>query len=161
MSKQWHWSTGQYFSIPLCKLRGEHMPWSRALPHCCLMLVFSASVRTQASLRDLSTFLGPSVSVGAGIHSHSRTGAMQDMFFEFSDSRFPEADGYLIVVNHGNMPTKPFINSCLLLGPGMLVIPSNLPALLWHLIAVCFGHSVFSFFQGVENTFSLAECKDK
>lgn len=82
------------------------------------------------------------------------------MFFEFSDSRPPEADGYLTVVNHGNVTSKSFIDSFLLVGPGMLVIPSSLPALLWHLIAVCFGHSVFSFFQDIENAFCLAVCKD-
>lgn len=54
------------------------MPWSRTLPHWSLgqILVFSASIHTQDSLRDLSPLLAPRVSVGAGIHSHGRTGAV-------------------------------------------------------------------------------------
>lgn len=61
---------------------------------------------------------------------------MQDMFFEFSDSRSREADGYLTVVNHGCVTSKSFISCFLLIGPGMLVVPLSLPALLWQLIAV-------------------------
>lgn len=47
------------------------------------------------------------------------------MCFEFPDSKFLEADGHLTVGNLGSVVSKSLVNSFLLVGPGMLVIPSS------------------------------------
>lgn len=116
------------------------MPWSKALPHCSLgqTLVFSASVHTQAFWRDLPLLLGPWVSVGAGIQSHNGTGAVPLYRTCFLSFQIPNLQKQM--VNHSNVDSESFKISFLLIGSGMLV-PSSLPALLWHLIAKHFGHS--------------------
>lgn len=83
---------------------------------------------------------------------------LQEMCFESPHSKFLEADGHLTEGNLGSVVSKSFLNSFLLVGPGMLEVPSS--SLLPPGTCVFWIFIFFCFFQGVENTFCLALCKD-
>lgn len=127
--------------MPLFQVGIKHMPWSRAAPHCCLghRLVFSFCA--EASGRHLSPPSGlgclqvQELNHTLGLELCHSAGHV----FEFPDSKFLEADGHLTVDNLGSVVSKSLINPFLLVGPGMLVIPSSFllspgPCVFWTLI---------------------------
>lgn len=96
------------------------LPW----PHCCVQL---QHLYTGFWERFVPSF-GPRVSAGAGIHPDQdwSCATLQDVCFEAPHSKFLQADGHLTLGNLGSVASKSLINSFLLVGPGMLLVPSNL-----------------------------------
>jgi len=104
--------------------------------YCCLVPAV-----TYRTLRDFSPLLGPGVCIGAGAHSHCRSGSillyricLDFFFFKFFSSKSPEFNAYFLVIN-GNVASKCFIISFLLVKPAMLAFPLQLCVLrTWFLL---------------------------